>query len=303
MERYGISPAQAFLRGLQLPGLGHRHAGVRARQQFFALSAVTGLGFGLAFTLVPPVNLPVLLLTGLAFLAAPFATLAGAIDAALLARRAGGREGGGFGAVAVGLLIWVAESTAVVVALAAMSAIGSARIAGDAMAPTLLAGEWVAVWKDYYRDHLPERGDVAMVLLPGSHDPVPMRILGLPGDSMVSLLGTLTVNGQTIDRGEDGDFGWRDAGGTHRNAPRWRETLPGGTSYHVLQSAQGLFRGTLLGASLQIPDGEYFVIGDNRDDTKSSWNFGFLPGEVLSDRPTVILTSADRGRSGRGVQP
>ena len=117
------------------------------------------------------------------------------------------------------------------------------------------------------------------------------------------MLGVLTINGEPVGRKNDGDFSWRDAGGTHRNAQRYTETLPGGASYRILQSTQGMFTGTLLEASPRIPDGHYFVVGDNRDRSRSSWDFGMLPGLVLGDRPTVILSSSMSNLIGRSVQP
>jgi signal peptidase I len=235
-------------------------------------------------------------------LAIPLFQLAAGIDAARHAAQSPA-AGGSPDLFMIGTVIWLAALATFAGLLYAVTSLNSIVVGDDDMAPTLLQGDRLATWKDYYRDRLPERGDVAVVLLPGMTEPRAMRILGLPGDSLLSVLGALTVNGEAIGRERLGDFSWRDAAGTHRNAARWRETLPGGAAYEILQSAEGMFGGTLLGASLRIPDGSYFVIGDNRDDTQSSWDFGFLPGEVLSDRPTVILGSSDRSHIGRSVQP
>ncbi|MEN8198054.1 MAG: signal peptidase I, partial [Pseudomonadota bacterium] len=200
-------------------------------------------------------------------------------------------------------LVWLAEIVACIVLIVSLSSIGTITTSTDDMAPTTLEGDFVVTWKDYYRDHLPGRGDVAVVQLPGIQGTRIMRIVGLPGDTLLSVLGVLTINGEAVGRDGDGDFSWRDAGGTHRNAPRHIETLPGGAHYLILQSAEGMFTGTLFGASLRIPDGHYFVIGDNRDSTRSSWDFGMLPGLVLDDRPTVILSSSLSSLIGRSVQP
>lgn len=301
------SPAKIFWLTLAAPGLGHLAGGNRGRARWAAAGTLALLALAVIAATLPPVNLPVLVLMAVPLVALPVFVLAAGFDAA---REAARNEGAGPPMAlatpplaVLGIVAWVVEIAACVGLALWLSNTGVYTVADDHMAPTLLGGDRVVVWRDYYRDHLPERGDVAVVMTPESHEPRIMRIIGLPGDSLLSVLGTLTVNGKAIEQTRIGDFGWRDSASMHRSAPRYEETLPGGRTYEVLQSAEGLFRGTLLGASLRIPDGDYFVIGDNRDETKSSWDFGFLPGLVLSDRPTVIIGSGDRSRIGRTIQP
>jgi signal peptidase I len=284
------------------PGLGHFYASDRVRGAKMAVALFGLLVLAVLLSMLPPANLPMLLLMALPIVALPLALLLVAIDAARTAAGSEATDGSGE-LFLVGAVIWFAALATVAGLLYAVSSVKFIDIANDDMAPTLLNGESVAVWRDYYDGHLPERGDVAVVLLPGVEGPRVMRVIGLPGDSVLSVLGVLNLNGEAVERERLRDFSWRDEADEHRNAPLWRETLPDGTAYEILQSAGGILGGTLLGASLRIPDGSYFVIGDNRDETQSSWDFGFLPGEVLSDRPTVILGSPDRSRTGRSIQP
>lgn len=303
----GPRPACAFLLTLVSPGLGHRYAGAKRRGRTVHIVTASLMGLAVALAMLPPVNPLVLILMALPLLALPAWLVVAGIGAAMQARDAG-RNGVPAGVdsifpVAAGIAVFLTEIGVLAALLASLSSIGGLTVRNDDMAPTLLEGDWVVTWPDYYRDRLPARGDVAVVLLPGMSDPQIMRIIGLPGDSLLSVLGVLALNGEPVTRERAGNFAWRNAGGTHRSAPRWRETLPGGPGYDILQSVGGMFRGALLSASLRIPDGAYFVIGDNRDETPSSWDFSFLPGEVLGDRPTVILNSPDRGRIGRSIQP
>jgi signal peptidase I len=303
----GPRPISAFLLTLVSPGLGHRYAGAKRRGRSVHVITASLMGLAVVFAMLPPVNLPVLILMMLPLLALPAWLVVAGIGAAMEARDAG-RQGAPAGVdsivpVATGIVVFLIEIGVLAALLSSLSNIGGLTVRNDDMAPTLLEGDWVVTWPDYFENHLPARGDVAVVLLPGLSKPQIMRIIGLPGDSLLSVLGVLALNGEPIGRERAGNFGWRNAGGVHRSAPRWRETLPGGPEYDILQSVGGMFRGSLLSASLRIPDGTYFVIGDNRDETPSSWDFNFLPGEVLSDRPTVILNSQDRGRIGRSVQP
>ena len=300
-------PANAFLLTLVAPGLGHRQAGAKQRGALVGALAFAIVGLAVVCTVLPPLNPPILILLAVSVLAVPLFVLAAAIDAARQARRIGGGDSAAGrlsrGKTIAGALIWFSLLAVLALFLIWLPRMGSFVAVDDVMAPTVMDGERTVTWRDYYRSHLPVRGDVSVVLIPGSDKPHLMRIIGLPGDSLISILGVLSVNGQPIGRERIGDFAWRDAAGTHRNAMRWRETLPGGGDYEILLSTEGMLGGTLFGGSLRIPDGTYFVIGDNRDKSRSSWDFGFLPGEVLSDRPTVILNSPDRGRIGRSIQP
>lgn len=301
------SPGKAFLLSLAAPKQGHRYAGHRKRGQVAWMVMLALMGLTVALAMLPPVNLPVLIIMALPLLALGLWWLANAFGAAIEAAGAEPEaQPPGLGSpvlVAVETVVNLVSICGLAFLLYSLSSIGWIRAPNDDMAPTTLEGDLVVTWKDYYKDHLPERGDVAVVQLPGVEGHRIMRIIGLPGDSLLGVLGVLTINGEAVGREADGDFGWRDAGGTHRNAPRYIETLPGGASYCILQSAEGMFRGTLLGASLRIPDGHYFVIGDNRDQSRSSWDFGMLPGLVLGDRPTVILSSSSSNLIGRSVQP
>lgn len=300
------TPAAAFWLTLAAPGLGHLQAGVRRRALWTAAIPLALMAAAVIAAMLPPVSLPILQLMAAPIVALPLFVLAAAFDATRQARRAEGCARLTMGSPvlpALGIVAWIAALAVFGWLLLSVSSIGFFRVADSRMAPTLLDGDRVVVWRGYYRDHLPERGDLAVVITPGSDRPRIMRILGLPGDSLISVLGTLTINGEAIERTRIGDFGWRDVAGLHRTAPRYEERLPGGDTYSIVQSAEGMFRGTLLGASLKIPVGDYFVIGDNRDETESSWDFGFLPGPVLSDRPTVVIGSRDRSRIGRSVQP
>lgn len=296
-------PSKAFLLTFLAPGSGHYYVGSRRRGGAVAVITAAILGLAILFAALPPVNFPLLLLMTSPLVALLAFLLAAGLDAVRLANSGATRPADANGTAVIGAALWLAALVGTAALAIGASKAGTFDITDNRMAPTLMDGDRVVVWRDYYRDRLPERGDLAVVMTPGADRPRIMRIVGLPGDSLLSVLGTLTINGKAIERRRIGDFGWRDASGMHRNAPRYEETLPGGRTYEILQSTEGMFRGALLGASLKIPDGDYFVIGDNRDETESSWEFGFLPGLVLSDRPTVVIGSDDRSRIGRSVRP
>jgi signal peptidase I len=302
-EPNSASAGKAFFLNLLAPGLGHSYAGNSQRGLTVQVVTLGLVGLAAALGMLPPINLPVLILMALPVAALPLWWLTTAASAVIQARRGATAALPSSVLLAGGAILTITEVASLALLLYNFSSIGWVRTTDDSMAPTTLQGDMVVTWRDYYHGHLPERGDVAVVKLPGVQGDRIMRIVGLPGDSILGVLGVLNINGKPVGRESDGDFGWRDADGTHRSAPQYIETLPGGTSYHILQSAEGILRGTLLGASLRIPDGYYFVIGDNRDTTKSSWDFGMLPGLVIGDRPTVIVSSSRGSLIGRSVQP
>jgi signal peptidase I len=165
-------------------------------------------------------------------------------------------------------------------------------------------------------ERLPERGDIVVFRSPNdSGDDVVKRVIGLPGDTVAVRGGAIVLNGQAVPRrriadyampitpnspcrvvGNDADAGERLGAADVCFYPRWRETLPGGRSYDVLD--QG---GTPLDdrAPVTVPAGHLFVMGDNRDDSADSRvpseqnGIGLLPVENLLGRASIAFWSTD----------
>ncbi len=180
------------------------------------------------------------------------------------------------------------------------------------MSPTLLLGDYFFVSKFAYgythysiplSPHWfsgrifgsePARGDVVVFRIPkdDSVDYV-KRVVGLPGDRIQVKEGALYINDTAVKREQMADFTGRDSCGEDAagKVKRWRETLPNGASYEVLDCVQnGFFDNTRI---FEVPAGQFFVMGDNRDNSTDSRvpNFGTVPFDHLVGRAAMIYFS------------
>ena len=172
--------------------------------------------------------------------------------------------------------------------------------------PTLVPGDYVVVSKSAYGysrysfpfglasfdgriwGSTPERGDVAVFKLPSdtSVDYV-KRVIGLPGEHIRMVGGTLVINDEPVPRTqvEVADDYRGDAGVTF-----WRETLPNGRSYVVAEAEEnGEADNT---HEFIVPEGYYFVLGDNRDNSQDSRylaQVGYVPLENFIGPVSMLL--------------
>lgn len=139
----------------------------------------------------------------------------------------------------------------------------------------------------------PERGDVVVFKLPrdNSTDYI-KRVIGLPGDEIVVRGGILFINGEEVKRTPAGTFETFEDGSAE-TIPRYRETLPNGVSYTVLDAEpNGPFDNV---GPYKVPEGHFFMMGDNRDnstDSRALWGVGYVPFENLIGRAEIIFFSA-----------
>lgn len=142
----------------------------------------------------------------------------------------------------------------------------------------------------------PQRGDVAVFKLPSddSTDYI-KRVIGLPGDTIELRNGLVILNGVEVTRERIDDFVHPDTG---ERVPQYRETLPNGVSYDVLD----LIDNSMLDTSPQpfiVPPGHYFMMGDNRDNSSDSRTalVGYVPLENFVGRADLIFFSIAPGSS------
>jgi signal peptidase I len=173
------------------------------------------------------------------------------------------------------------------------------HISSNTMEPGIEQGDWLWAERRYYFTRDPERGDVAVLALPSYPSTVFVtRVIGLPGDRVQLQKGELFLNGEpvrrdwlesTIHAGETGEAAQRT---------RFMERLPTGTGYAVeVADPDAPLENT---GKTTVPEGRYFVLGDNRDHSEDSRaaDFGLVPRGAIADRPIRVLWSGDRSRIG-----
>jgi signal peptidase I len=126
------------------------------------------------------------------------------------------------------------------------------RVDGHSMFPTFKDGEFVIVEKITYRFNNPQRGDVIVFHYP--HNPGQefiKRIIGLPGETVAIQGGVVYINDMPLAE-------------PYINAPPAYED------------------------AWQIPVGEYFVLGDNRNNSSDSHNWGTVPLDYIIGKAVFV---------------
>jgi signal peptidase I len=131
------------------------------------------------------------------------------------------------------------------------SLIGRYRIDGSSMNPTLLDGEYLIINNVTYLLDDPEQGDIVVFRHPRNELNLIKRVVGVPGDHIEINNGTVWVNGQVQEEPFIAD------------SPNYS-------------------------GSWDVPLGQYFVLGDNRNNSSDSHSWGYLPEENLLGKAMFV---------------
>jgi signal peptidase I len=168
------------------------------------------------------------------------------------------------------------------------------RIPSGSMEPTLRVGDFLLVDKQSYgpageldRLLLPpaqvERGDLAVFHFPVDHKlHLVKRVVGLPGDRIRLRGGRVLVNGRVLEEpyafySPSRPNGFRD------DFPSLLEADP-----NVDLRWWIYLRRSIRGEDVIVPQNEYFVLGDNRNDSEDSRYWGFVPRSAIVGRPLLV---------------
>ena len=140
-----------------------------------------------------------------------------------------------------------------------------------------------------------ERGDVIVFKLPrdGKTDYI-KRLIGLPGDRVQMKDGALWINGAPVTRERVDDYVMNGDFGRVLRVPQYRETLDNGVSYLTLDARRGGPADDTR--EFLVPDGHFFMMGDNRDnsqDSRVAGAVGFVPAENLVGRADFLFLSTE----------
>lgn len=190
-------------------------------------------------------------------------------------------------------------------------------IPSASMEPTLLEGDYIIVSKFSYGysrhsapfspkvfdgrlfERTPARGDIIVFKLPrDGHTDYIKRLIGLPGDRVQVTDGALYVNGKAVARKPLGPKAIETDYGFTRQVMRFEESLPSGkhyTTYDFGPDGDVDNTGVFI-----VPEGHYFFMGDNRDNSLDSrvppemQGVGMVPAENLVGKAQIILLSWNR---------
>jgi len=194
------------------------------------------------------------------------------------------------------------------------------RIPSGSMLPTLEIGDFILVNKFSYGIKLPilhkeivdlgdpVRGDVVVFRWPGDNKTSYIkRLVGVPGDKIEYRNRQLYVNGQVVKTEHVGDY--IPAGKSHAEE-HFLQTIA--TSEKVDGQEKMVQYSTLLskrnGLNLNqaeswvVPEGHYFMMGDNRDNSADSRAWGFLPDENVVGKAFFVWFHLNTQENGDGLE-
>ena len=213
--------------------------------------------------------------------------------------------------------------TAVLVALLIRAFVIEAfKIPSGSMIPTLSVGDHIFVNKYIYGLRIPftkyrilkigepKRGDVVVFIYPVDEGKdFIKRIVGLPGDRIRMAGQEVWINGEKLKRlelevepypGDKRRLVVRDGKlRTIPSSPGWRDfdyyEEQVGEADHVVQYEKNLDRQAF---DVVVPEGQYFAVGDNRDNSADSREWGFVPAENVKGKAMFVWLSIDRDHGG-----
>jgi signal peptidase I len=173
-------------------------------------------------------------------------------------------------------------------------------IPSGSMSNTLLTGDHLIVDKlayspsDAVSKHLlpyqdVERGDIIVFRHPTQKEDLVKRCIGMPGDRIKLVDKRVYINGKPLD----------EPYVIHRNdALVYRDNFPQGEPEFgqypkMAERVSEMLHNDIVNGEVVVPQGNYFAMGDNRDDSLDSRYFGFVPRDNIFGKPLIVYWSYD----------
>jgi len=160
------------------------------------------------------------------------------------------------------------------------------------MEDTLLAGDRVLVQR--FPKPSPARGDMIVFVYPiDRRQTFVKRVIGLPGDRIRISGKTVYRNGAALD----------EPYAVHKTdyVDAYRDNFPSEPGVPLYRPAEEMLRKHVSNGEVVVPEGQYFVLGDNRDLSLDSRYWGFISAGDLIGRPLLIYDSEEQS-AGRRVR-
>lgn len=193
-------------------------------------------------------------------------------------------------------------AVALLVALSFRSAVAEFNdVPTGSMKPTILEGDRLLVnklaydlkvpltlWRLVHWDS-PRRGDIVVFFSPVDGKRLVKRVVGIPGDSIAIRDNRLFMNGEPVryDQADPIAAGGMEAG-RESGSLYFTEVLEGNGHLVALDPAQRSLRSF---GPVKVPEGRYFMLGDNRDNSADSRYFGFVDRDLIVGRAVGVFFS------------
>ncbi len=187
------------------------------------------------------------------------------------------------------------------------------KIPSGSMMPTLLVGDFILVNKFAYGLRLPvlntkivsvgepKRGDVFVFRYPENpKEDYIKRVIGLPGDEITYRNKVLFVNGKEVAETDLGAYTGASEPGRRMDGAQVKQENLEGIEHRILEIPQ-----VWVGheGTWKVPQGQYFAMGDNRDNSLDSRFWGFVPEANLVGRAFLIwMNFGDLSRIGTVIK-
>lgn len=177
-------------------------------------------------------------------------------------------------------------------------------VPSGSMNPTILEGDLIYVNKLAYNLRFPltfsrlvkwsrpQRGDIVVCFSPEDRTRLVKRVIGLPGDTIESRSNVLFINGRALSYTQnDASCAEGLAPGLKNRAVFATENLDG--YEHTVMSVPS-FPAMRNFGPVTAPQDDYFVMGDNRDNSRDSRYFGFMEGKAIVGKAKAVIASFDK---------